>query len=186
MDGVSPIELMNAINASKASDGLGGATGGWFWLIIIFLFFGGFGNGFGGGSAMNTLSNEFLYTNLNAQGTGIANGICSLGYEVAQQFGTLSRQMSECCCSTQRAIDGVNYQAAINTRDILESNCSNTQKILDKMSSMEIQQLRDQLLAAQLTLSNASQTSTIISTLQPTPVPAYVVSSPYCPVTTGA
>lgn len=196
MDSVSPMELMNAINASK-SDEDGFAGGGmWLWLIIIFLFFGGFGNGFGGfgggNAAVNTLSNEFLYTNLNSGQVGIANGISSLGYEVAQQFGNtnmaiavqseqIGAQIANCCCTTQRNIDSVRYDNAINTRDILQSNCENTQKILDAMKSQEIQNLRDNLLAAQLTLQNTAQTQTLIATLQPVPVPAYTVSSPYCP-----
>lgn len=194
MDSVSPMELMNAINASKSEEGFGGG-GMWLWLIIIFLFFGGAngGFGFGGGSnAVNTLSNEFLYTNLNSGQVGIANGISSLGYEVAQQFGNtnmaiavqseqIGAQIANCCCTTQRNIDSVRYDNAINTRDILQSNCENTQKIIDAMKSQEIQTLRDNLLAAQLTLQNTAQTQTLISTLQPVPIPAYTVSSPYCP-----
>lgn len=41
---------------------------------------------------------------------------------------------NKCCCETLRAIDGVNY-----------NNAMNTQKILDKMSENEIQALRSQV-----------------------------------------
>ena len=42
-----------------------------------------------------------------------------------------------------------------------------------------IAQLRSDLQAAQLTLSNHAQTQSLIGALRPTPQPAYIVSSPY-------
>ena len=47
------------------------------------------------------------------------------------------------------------------------------------MQSNTIQELRDQLQAAQLQLGTLSQTNTIIGTLRPTPMPAYITCSPY-------
>ena len=56
---------------------------------------------------------------------------------------------NECCCSTLRAIDGVNYNGAMNTAAINANVTANTQKILDaitgnRMADMqnEIDQLR--------------------------------------------
>lgn len=50
-------------------DGFMGGGAGWMWVVMLFFLLawgGGFG-GFGGGAngAVNTLTNEFLYTNLN-------------------------------------------------------------------------------------------------------------------------
>lgn len=49
--------------------GMMGGGAGWMWVIMLFflLAWGGFGGGgFGGANgAVNTLTNEFLYTNLN-------------------------------------------------------------------------------------------------------------------------
>lgn len=42
-----------------------------------------------------------------------------------------------------------------------------------------VQELRDQLQAAQLQLGNLSQTQTIINTVRPFPQPAYITCSPY-------
>ena len=42
-----------------------------------------------------------------------------------------------------------------------------------------IQDLRDRLTAAQDVISDREQTDTLLSRLQPTPTPAYIVSSPY-------
>ena len=47
------------------------------------------------------------------------------------------------------------------------------------MQTNTIQELRDQLQAAQLQLGTLSQTNTIIGTLRPTTIPAYITCSPY-------
>ena len=65
----------------------------------------------------------------------IINGVCNLGYETAQQFGTISRQMSECCCATQRSIDGVQYNNALNTAAINANTTAQIQKVLDTLSA---------------------------------------------------
>lgn len=70
----------------------------------------------------------------------LGNGICSLGYEMQSNISSLGRdvalgqanlqlqasnnaaaisqELSTCCCETQRAIDGVNYNNAMNTAAI--------------------------------------------------------------------
>ena len=47
------------------------------------------------------------------------------------------------------------------------------------MTQNTIQELRDQLQAAQSQLGTLSQTQTIIGTLRPFPTPAYITCSPY-------
>lgn len=58
---------------------------------------------------------------------------------VQSQMCNMAAQAQDCCCQTQRAIDGVNYNMATNTcaiqntiqgstRDILENNNSNTRR----------------------------------------------------------
>ena len=51
---------------------------------------------------------------------------------------------SECCCNTLRAIDGVNYNAAMNTAAINANTTAQTQRILDYLTSSENQKLRDE------------------------------------------
>ena len=36
---------------------------------------------------------------------GVDNAICNLGYNVQSGFNTLGHQISDCCCTTQRAVD---------------------------------------------------------------------------------
>ena len=108
--------------------GFGGGFGNW----------GGDGFGWGINSAAGQgaltradLCSEFNFNNLDnavhgvqqglcdgfySQNTNILNGfhgvdnaVCQLGYQTQQGFSTLGAQMAQCCCDTQRAIDGVNF-----------------------------------------------------------------------------
>ena len=40
----------------------------------------------------------------------------------------------KCCCEILRAIDGVNYNGALNTAKINETTVAQTQRILDRMA----------------------------------------------------
>ncbi len=64
------------------------------------------------------------------------------GVAMTQQQ-TIANQ-SECCCNTLRAIDGVNYNAAMNTAAINANTTAQTQRILDYLTSSENQKLRDE------------------------------------------
>lgn len=48
----------------------------------------------------------------------------------------------ECCCSTLRAIDGVNYNNALNTASINAKTTESMQKILDALSTNKIEALQ--------------------------------------------
>jgi hypothetical protein len=60
------------------------------------------------------------------------------------------------------------------------TNCTaNTQKILDMLCEQETQRLRTELAEARVIANNNAQTSELLSKLQPTPIPSWIVSSPY-------
>lgn len=91
---------------------------------------------------------------------------------------------------TGRNIDSVRYDAAMNTCKINEVGTFNTQKILDKLNSMEMnamknenENLRMQLADARLTASQQAQTydikAGVINAVRPFPMPAYPVGNPY-------
>lgn len=82
-------------------------------------------------------------------------------YDNALQTQTISAQMAECCCDLKTAI----HAEGENTRALITANT--------------IQELRDNLQAAQLQLGNVAQTNNLISALRPTPIPAYITCSPY-------
>lgn len=111
---------------------------------------------------------------------GVDNAICTLGYQTQTGFNTLAHQLSDCCCATQRAIDGVNYNLATQTNAIVQSNNANTQRILDYMQTEKINSLTAENVALKGQISNSRQTTEIVNALSPCPKPAYVVPNPNC------
>lgn len=115
------------------NDGWGG-DGAW-WIILLFLFAGGWGGrggwGMGGGSGdcatqedvRSAVDQQTLISKLDQQTYGLADGvyalnnslmngfhgvdnaICNLGYQNQQGFNNLGHQLSDCCCETQRLIE---------------------------------------------------------------------------------
>ena len=229
--GVSEASLADiAAVTNKNDDGMFGGNSAW-WIIVLLLFgwggrgFGGFGGGYGMGGGYGApcatqadvraaVDQQTLISKLDQQTYGLAdstyalnnaitngfhgvdNALCSLGYN-------LSHQISDCCCATQRAIDGVKYENATNTcaiqntiqnttRDVIENANANSRAILDFLTQDKIATLtaENQSLkfAASQTAQNAfitanqeAQTAELIRRLgRDCPVPAYVVPNPNC------
>lgn len=168
-DGVSLADIA-AVTDNK--DGMfGGAGGGGMWIfaLLILLLIGG-GGFFGGNrgcypagepvteaglcNAMNfnNLENSVGRLNDNLTNTyiGLQNGMCQMGYETLKNFGTTQNQIAQCCCETQRAIDGVNYNGAINTAAINANTTAQTQKVLDAIQQNKIESLQAQVNQLQL------------------------------------
>ena len=213
-------------------NGLFGGDGGWLGILLLIallgggLGFGGFG-GFAGGAGLQGMAtradiNEgFALNNITSGITAIQQGICDatyainnglrdVGMNMMQGFNGVERgfcdigyAIKDCCCTTQRAIDGVNYNMATqtnalqtamctNTRDIIDSQQAGTRAILDfltqdKISTLtaENQALRFQASQAQqnafITANQDAQTAELIRRLgRDCPVPAYVVPNPNC------
>lgn len=129
---------------------------------------------------------------VNQVGNTINQGICNLGYNLQSGFNQLGQQISDCCCQTQRAIDGVNFNAERNTRDIIDNQRCGTDRIISFLTNQEMDRLRteNQTLRFQASQSaqNAfiaanqdAQTAELIRRLgRDCPVPAYVVPNPNC------
>ena len=62
---------------------------------------------------------------------------------------------NECCCATLRAIDGVNYNAAMNTASINANTTAVGQKILDAIMGNKMEDMQNRI--NQLELQNALQ-----------------------------
>ena len=58
--------------------------------------------------------------------------------------------MQECCCNILRAVDGVNYNGAINTAAINANTTAQTQKILDAIMGNRMADMQSQINALQL------------------------------------
>lgn len=136
-------------------------------------------------SLNNTIANGF--TNAMRDSFALQNNVMGGIANIAQAVNENRFAAQQCCCETNRNIDGVRYDAALNTSNINTAATANTQRILDKLCSMEanakdaeIAALRQQLSAANLAVSQQAQNAAIIQAVRPFPAPAYVVANPYC------
>lgn len=110
---------------------------------------------------------------------GIDNAICTLGYQNQAGFNMLSRELADCCCTTQRAIDSVKYENAKNTCDIIRAGQDNTRAILDYLTTEKISSLQAENNGLKAQISNDRQSRYIVDALSPKcPQPAYVVQPP--------
>lgn len=146
------------------------------------MIFGWGGNGFGGNrnageqpvteaglcNAMNfnDLANQVGRVNdmMQTQFMQTSQGLASVGYENLRNFAqtqdtikdgnyALSSQLANCCCTTQRGIDSVNYNGAINTAAVQQTVAEQTQKVLDTITGNRMADMQNQI--NQLQLSQA-------------------------------
>ena len=107
---------------------------------------------------------------------GVDNAICTLGYQNQQGFNSLGHQISDCCCATQRAIDGVNFATskglcdlgnAINTqtRDIIDNQNANYRSIMDYLTNDKISTLTAENQALKFAASQSAQNAYLTATM---------------------
>lgn len=63
--------------------------------------------------------------------------LCTSTATLSSQIANLGNQLAQCCCETQRAIDGVNYNAAINTAAINANTTAQIQSVKDMLCAQE-------------------------------------------------
>lgn len=146
-------------------------------LFLVLLLGGGFGGGWGNRGAFgteaiqnqmqqgfdnqNTIANQReilaatnqVYHDLTGY---IGDKYAELDRDVLGIGSTLQQVMAnqnQCCCSTLRAIDGVNYANAQNTAAINANTTAAVQKVLDAISANKIEALQGRI--NQLELTNA-------------------------------
>ena len=238
----------NLSDIAAVTRGNGGNGDGFFgndgwWIILLFLFAGGWGGrgfgGFGGGAGGEyyglpwatqadvraAVDQQTLISKLDQQTYGLTdstyalnssitngfhgvdNAMCTLGYNIQSGINSLSHQISDCCCETQRGIErgfaDTNYNMAMNsaaiqrsicdsTRDIIDSNNAGVRSILDfltqdKIATLTAENQSLKFAASQatqnafITANQEAQTAELIRRLAtPCPVPAYVVPNPNC------
>lgn len=110
---------------------------------------------------------------------GVDNAICNLGYNVQAGINGLSRELGDCCCTTQRAIDNLRFENEKNTRDIIDSQRCGTDRILAYLSGQELDRLRAENQGLRFQASQAAQNAYLVDVLRPTARPAYITCSPY-------
>ena len=110
---------------------------------------------------------------------GVDNAICTLGYNVQTGFNTLGHQISDCCCATQRAIDGVNYNMATQACETRQAINDSTRAIIDFLTTDKIATLQSENQNLKLAASQAAQNNYLLSELKPCPQPAYITCNPF-------
>ena len=158
----------------------------------------------------NTVTNGFAATQQTlCQGfSGINQAIATNGYEtrlgvnnLAAQLAScccdIKTQIADCCCTTQRGIDAVNYNMAMNTNSIQQTLCNNTRDIIENQNAnyralhdeivanriedknAQITAQQNEINALRLAASQERQNTYLINELKPCPIPAYITCNPY-------
>lgn len=204
-------EFTDGYLAGQGNNGNGGwnSWGGDGWWILLLLLCGWGGNngwaGNGGGNQMlgyelgrvattNDVASGFstseIMSDLNDILLQNSQGFAGVQQTLCQGFGGINQAISDCCCQTQRAIDGVNYNMAKNTcdiqnaicnstRDIIDSQRCGTDRILNFLTNQEMDRLRTENQALRFQQSQYAQNAYLISELRPTAKPAYITCSPF-------
>ena len=205
--------------------GFGGYGAEWIWIIVLFALWQnggfGFGGGFGGfGGVANGYSlqtdfatierkldgvNNGLCDGFYAMNTGMLNGFNGIQQTLCQGFSGINASITDvgysikdCCCQTQRAIDGVNYNIAtqfgnLNTtlcglgRDIIENQNANYRALHEELIANKLEakndriaELQAQVNGLQLKASQEAQNAYLLSELKPCPRASYIVPNPNC------
>lgn len=98
----------------------------------------------------------------------ITNGLANLGYAMNNGQQMLARE-----------IEQNRFDNAQQTCNITTNSTANTQRILDVICDWRAEQKSQKINELQAQLAQAQTVSAIVGQLQPTPRPAYWVSSPY-------
>ena len=201
------------IGRDNNNGGAFGNNGDWGWFIILALLFGWGGNGFGGfgngGAGMtgyelgkvattndvaSGFNNSAVLSSLNDLKLGqaglqqtLCQGFNGINTTVLTSANSLQAQLAECCCQTQRAIDGVNFNNAQNTCQIVNAIHAEGNATRDLITQNKIETLQAKLadkdrdiLSRDFQLSQLSQNNYLVNRLAPCPIPAYMVANPNC------
>lgn len=92
---------------------------------------------------------ELGYAQLG-QANQINTNIMQTGFGLQSAINGVQGEVANCCCATQRAIEGVNYANALNTSAIQQTITSGNQKILDALCENRMADMQNQINALQL------------------------------------
>ena len=153
--GITPVMDMNR---GYGDFGFGGGSGLWLFAILALMWG---GNGFFGGNqglgyrpaTAEDVNNGFNFSELQSENRDILGAISSdtastiaaverVGgdiisdvHDVAMNVAATQAKQQECCCNILRAVDGVNYNGALNTAAINANTTAQTQKVLDALAA---------------------------------------------------
>jgi hypothetical protein len=106
----------------------------------------------------------------------------------------MAATQAQCCCEnkmlTESKFAELNYNLASQacdgrrttadaTRSIIDNNNENTRSILDFLTQSKIDSLATENAVLKGQVSQYSQNAYLLEQLRPTPIPSYIVTSPY-------
>ena len=141
------------------------------------------GNGFGGfwGNNAAWLLNGMNNNNNHDNTVDIMNNNTFWQQAMAgqQNLANQTTLITQGFCGVNNNIEKAILAWQQNTAAIIAASGANVQRVLDKLCEQETQRLRTELAESRVIANNAAQTTELLSKLQPTPVPSWIVSSPY-------
>ena len=171
MDGTMSPADMAAVMGNEGANGCGG--GMWIFALLILLAIGGGGGLFGGktgdrGATVGDVQRSTDFAALERQNNEITEAVRQGVYDTTgavkdANYNTLGEvrdletavnagftDMQKRCCDTQRAIDGVKYEGAINTASINQNTTAQVQKVLDAIAGNRMADMQNQINQLQL------------------------------------
>ena len=202
---VMTMPVTPAYQGGNGGFGWGGDWASWIILFLIFGMFGwgGYGGGWGGnsGNGLGSPSGQgwatradinegFALNGLQNGQTSIRDAVSNGFHSVDNSICNLGYQLQDCCCQTQRAVDGVNYNMATqangiqnaiqgvrydmatqacdtrntiqsSTRDIIDNANANSRAILDFLTQDKIATLTAENQSLKFQASQAAQNAFI-------------------------
>ena len=183
--GITPVMPVGGNDGMFGGNGFMGIFGLLILVGLLNGGFGGFGGGNQQYATRDQVQNGFDTQNMQMQTSGIlsavtsgtaqtiaastqnaANAITAIkdgNAALIREFGNvetaltaLGGQSQECCCNILRAVDGVNYNGAINTAAINANTTAQVQKILDAITGNRMADMQSQINALQLQAATAN------------------------------
>lgn len=172
----SGIQPVLPVGTGYQGSGFGGFGADGLWLFAILALMWG-GNGFFGGgnsglgyraATAEDVNNGFNFSELQSENRDILAAISSdtastiaaverVGgslnseiHDVEMSLANLGSAQQKCCCDTLRAIDGVNYNNAMNTAAINANTTAQTQRILDAITANKIEEMQSKIQSLEL------------------------------------
>ena len=177
--GITPVMPVGGNDGMFGGNGFMGIFGLLILVGLLNGGFGGFGGGSQQYATRDQVQNGFDTQNMQMQTAGILNAVTNGTAQtiasstanatnainaikdgnsaLIREFGTvesaltaLGGQSQECCCNILRAVDGVNYNGAINTAAINANTTAQIQTVLDAITANRFAEMQGQINALQL------------------------------------
>ena len=150
-----------------------------------------FGNGTNDAAVQGAITRSDLFEGFNNQDVngqlrGITNGLCDGFYATREGIAENRFAAQQCCCETNRNIDGLRYDMSKGFCDVAGVIHAEGEATRALINANTVQALRDKLadrdrdvMIRDFQLSQQAEKIALINELRPCAKPAYITCSPY-------